>query len=167
MQKINDGIHLKGKVRAIIADAKTGQIKKVLPWKDNIIPICGLAALARALGNNAFVKSTGVTNEGRATYGAVGNGNATPVASNIKLENEVARKVLGNSTLTDTSILIEYFFEASEANFLITNMALFGEDASVTEDSGTMFEYAFFDTPFTKTTQEVVTVQCVITFSQG
>jgi hypothetical protein len=155
-----------GRVRAILKDARTGEVKLITPWSKNILPACGRAAAARRYGNYSYFHPL-KTNEGAATYGAVGDGSVTPQDTDIKLQNELARKAIGNSSYSGTGILIEFFFDETEANYPITNMGLFGEDATIATDSGTLMEYAFFAAGFTKTSSETLTVQCNIQFSQG
>jgi hypothetical protein len=62
-------------------------------------------------------------------------------------------------------ILIETYFNSSEGNGDLTKFALFGEDASASADSGTMFEHVDFDSTITKTSNDDLTVQSYITIS--
>lgn len=151
---------LKGRVRAILRDAKTGKIKQIIPWVDNLIPLVGLTAILRGIGT-VGLKS----NEGEITYGAVGTGAATPLNTATIMEAEAARKLIATATVTNQILTIETFFVEAEANVTITKFALFGEDASGSADSGTMFEYAVFETSFTKTSNETLTVEVQITAS--
>ena len=107
-------------------------------------------------------------NEGGVTYGAVGNGVNTPSNSDTQMENEIARILIATQELTDVgTILIETYFNSSEANGDITKFALFGEDASAAANSGTLMEYVDFDIPFTKTSNMDLTIQSVISFKVG
>lgn len=153
-------IAIKGKIRPILRDAKTNKIKWVGDWKHNLIPNVGLTAIINRLGNIGAK-----TNEGMITYGAVGNGNTTPNASDTEMENEIARKLLSTTTVVNQTLTIEVFFTTDEANGSITKFALFGEDATAALDSGTMFEYADFATPFTKVSTETLTIEIEIDIS--
>ena len=154
-------LSIDGKVRPILRDANTGSIKWIGAWHHNIIPNVGLAAVARRFGG---VGSK--TDEGRSTYGAVGNGASTPAASDTQMENEVARKAVAVASNVDNVVSIEVFFASNEANALITKFALFGEDATTSLDSGTLMEYADFSSSFTKTSAETLTIAIEITVSR-
>jgi hypothetical protein len=155
-------LSIQGKIRPTLHDTQTGAIKWVGAWHHNIIPDVGLTAVARRFGG---VGSK--TNEGKSTYGAVGNGTATPSASDTQMENEVARKAVAVATNIDNVVTIEAFFASNEANALITKFALFGEDATTSLDSGTLMEYADFASSFTKTSSETLTITIEITVSRA
>ena len=160
--------HLKGKmyvvsrVRATLRNIYTGE-KRIIPWNDNIIPDAYLDALSRRSINEALL-----ANEAIITYGAVGGGPATPVASDTKMESEIARKLLATTTRSGAVSTFETYFNSSEANgTLITKFALFGEDASAAADSGTLCQYAVLAISFTKASNEDLQVDSQITFSRG
>lgn len=153
-------ILIEGKIRPVLRDGKTNEIKWVGEWNHNLIPLVGLAAVARRFGG---VNSK--TNEGQATYGAVGNGNSTPSVNDTQMQNEIARKAIAVSSLSSQTVHIEIFYAEDEANDTITKFALFGEDATAAANSGTMMEYADFATSFTKASNETLTVEIDITVS--
>jgi len=156
--KFKSIITIQGRIRSILRDAKTGKIKWTGEWNHNLIPTVGLAAVARRFGD-VGIKS----NEGAVTYGALGSGSVTPLVANTQMENEIERKLIATSSLTDQTVHIETFFAENEGNGTITKFALFGEDATAAADSGTMMEYADFATSFTKTSNETLTVEIEIT----
>jgi hypothetical protein len=159
--KFKQAIYIHGRIRPILRDAKTNKIKWIGNWNHNIIPVVGLAALMRRLGNVASK-----VNEGQATYGAVGNGGATPNIADTQMQNEIDRKLIaGVSSVVAQTVHIETFFTEDEGNGALTKFALFGEDATAVANSGTMMEYADFDIAFTKTTSETLTVEIEITAS--
>lgn len=158
-RKVKDSSFISGKIRATLRDIKTGEIKQVVEVH-NIVPTVGLTAIARRLGGVASK-----SNEGQVTYGAVGSGSGTPASSDTTMENEIARKLIADSENTNNVILIETYFNSSEGNGSLTRFALFGEDASASADSGTMFEHVEFDSTITKTSSDDLTVQSYITVS--
>jgi hypothetical protein len=158
--KLKSNIKLHGRVRAILHDAKTGSEKFNTGWQKNLIPTAGLAAILHRLANDA-VK----TNEGMITYGAVGSGAAITTPGDTIMENEIDRKAVSVTTVTGLDLNIEVFFTTAEGNGAITQWALFGEDASAAADSGTMFEHISFDTPFTKSSSETLTVEVTLSIS--
>lgn len=157
---IEHTIKIKGQIRPILRDAKTGEIKWIGEWNHNLIPTVGLTAVARRFGG---VDS--VSNEGKSTYGAVGNGSLTPSSSDTEMENEIARTQIAVATSTTQSVHVEVFFTETEANGTISKFALFGEDATASADSGTLMEHADFSSSFTKTSAETLTVEIDINVS--
>jgi hypothetical protein len=145
-------IKIIGNVKAVLRNAKTGQIKQVVEGK-NIIATVGLTAILRRLGNDA-VK----TNEGMITYGAVGDGATNPALTDTVMENEIDRKAVGVTTVVGTTLTIETFFAEAEGIGTLSKFALFGEDATTVGDTGTLFEYIKFDSPINKTILDVLTV---------
>lgn len=158
---MNTKLSIEGKVRPILRDALSGIIKWSGEWHHNIIPDVGLAAVARRFGSVDLK-----TNEGESTYGAVGKGTGTPLASATQMEDEVARKQIATSSISGQTVHIEVFFTSTEANDLITKFALFGEDATAAADSGTLMEYADFATSFTKTSSDTLTIEIEVTVSR-
>lgn len=161
-RKIKNNFVVKGKVRAILKDAKTGKIKKITFWNDNLIPNVGLQAFARV-----FIGEGLKANEGQATYGAVGSGTVSPLAGDTVMEAEEARKLITVTSRNGAIASIEAFFNESEANTTLYHAALFGEDATATPDSGTLMEYAAFAEAITKTDQETLVVEWQITFASA
>ena len=159
-REFKTSITIKGRIRAILRDAKTGEIKLTTPWANNLIPLVGLAAVARRFGGVGTY-----SNEGQATYGAVGKGTTTPAQSATIMEDEIARKLIAVSRITAQTVEIETFFTTAEANDDIKKFALFGEEATGAADTGTMMEYADFAVPFTKTSSETLTVEIQITIT--
>lgn len=161
-KKFKSRIYIEGKIRPILRDAKTGELKWIGKWNHNLIPTVGLAAVARRFGGVGTK-----TNEGESTYGAVGSGGITPLSSDTTMETEIDRKLVAVSSIVSQTVHIEVFFAENEGNGTITKFALFGEDASASADSGTMMEYADFSSSFTKTSSETLTIEIDITVSEG
>jgi len=127
-------------------------------WFYNVIPTVGRTAIARRLVN-AGLKA----NEGIITYGAVGTGTNVAVNSDTKLQTEIARKLCSQRNYLDNTIIIRTFFTTSEANGDLKEFGLFGEDASSTPDSGTLFERVNINK--TKTSSKTLTIESAITIS--
>lgn len=130
------GIKFKGKIRAILMNAETNKIEFDSDWVDNVCPIVGRTALAEIL-----VGSNTKTNPGQITYCAVGTGATVPNIYGIKLATELARVPITTAINTDNIATITAFFKRTEANGAITEIGLFGEEATSTADSGTMFQW--------------------------
>jgi len=150
---------ISGKVRFILTDIKTGKVE-VGRWHKNVMPAVGRQAIGRRLGNIGLK-----ANEGMVTYGAVGTGTTAPQASDTQLEVELDRKLIASTSYAANVITIRTFFTTAEAVGNLKEFGLFGEDASGTPDSGTLFQRALIDK--TKTASKTLTVESVITISQG
>lgn len=74
------------------------------------------------------------------TYHAVGTGTTIPVAGNIGLETEVARKQYTARSSLGAAAIFSVFYLAAECTFNIKECGWFGdESASSTPGSGTLF----------------------------
>lgn len=161
-KSFKSNLAIEGRVRPILKDAKTGKIKWIGEWNHNIIPTVGLRAIARRYANVASL-----SNEGAVTYGAVGTGATSPIAEDTVMENEIERKLITIKSEASRIAHLEVFFVEAEANDTITKFALFGEEASGLVDSGTLMEYADFASPFTKTSNETLTIEIDITVADA
>ena len=150
-------ITISGKVRFSLYDVCTGKTETTR-WKRNLIPTCGRTAIARRL-RNAGVKA----NEGIITYAAVGTGITAPANADTQLASELFRKLVTTINNADNVLTVRIFFTTSEANGNIKEFGLFGEDASGTVDSGTLFERILFTK--TKTSSKTLTIEAVLTIS--
>lgn len=155
-----DKVKLRGRIRAILKDAKTGKVVFISKWNNNLIPTEGLVAIANRLGNIGAK-----ANEGIITYGAVGTGSSTPLITDTQMLAENTRKALTTTSVNGSVLTTETFFASGEANASLTQFALFGEDASASADSGTMFQYANFAGTIVKTSNETLTVESEITIA--
>lgn len=121
-----------GAVILILRDAKTGRIKSTQNCS-NMVVTAGKNSIASAL------KGTTTNNKGIITYCAVGTGGTAPTEANTELETELYRKEVSVRSVTNNEALFETFFTTSEANGTLLEAGLFGDDASGTADSGTLF----------------------------
>jgi len=143
-----------GEVTLIMTDVNTGEIE-VTKYK-NIIPLVGRVAITRLLLSEGLKE-----NEGKITYGAVGTGNTSAASGDTTLETELFRKTIASTKRVSNTIYIRTFLTTSEGNGELKEFGLFGEDASATTDSGTLFERVIIDK--TKTTAKTLLIESVIT----
>lgn len=145
-------IKIKGKVRIILNDFLTGKIIKDTGWINNVIPTIGRIALAKVMAGVA-TKS----NAGEITFCAVGTGTVVPNITGIKLTTEIDRvPISAASNNVDNEVQIRAFFTTAEGNGTLKELGLFGEDATATVDSGTLFQWVSFDV--VKTSSETMTI---------
>lgn len=152
---LNDGLRMKGVVRGWFRDAKTGEVVDYFEHH-NLITDAGKAAVAARL-----VGDTAVANRGEVTFGAVGLDDTTPAPGNTIMGNELFRKLLTLRSFAANVATFQVFFNTSEANGLLKEFALFGEDATAAADSGTMFNHVNIDK--VKTVAITLTIEAQIT----
>ena len=161
---------LSGKVRTIECDgrkyptfadvriAMANGEAVISDWNKNLNPLVGRTAIMRRL-RNAGTK----TNEGVITYGAVGTDAGTPADSDTTLFTEIARVVVASFSQIDNVLTVNIFFTTTEAVGTLTNFGLFGEDASATLGTGTLFEKCLITK--VKDTSKTLTFECVLTLN--
>jgi predicted lactoylglutathione lyase len=130
MQRINEGLPLKGRVRFTATDPRTGAIIKII---DNLIVTVGKELIARMLIDESGY-DTGLT------YCAIGTGSTAPALNQTTLVAEVSRKAITSKTRASNVITLSTFFTAAESAYAIEECGIFGHStASATVDSGVMF----------------------------
>jgi len=127
-----DNIMPIGKVLIEIRDAKTGSLK-YSKTADNMFVTAGKNSLADAL------RGTTANNKGEITYCALGTNSTAPALGNTALGTELFRKLVSVRTVSGNIATFQTFFTTSEGNGTLREAGLFGDDASGTADSGTLF----------------------------
>jgi len=154
--KLVESVPVIGSLRIIIRDAKTGKIKSVDEVKNLITDGARNSWADHARG-------TTENNKGIITYCAVGTDSTAPVASNTTLGTEIERKLVSTREISsgaDNAAVFTTFFNTSEANGALKEVGLFGDDAAVAADSGTMFTHAAIDR--TKSTADTLTIEYTV-----
>lgn len=140
-----------GKVLTILRDVRTGRIVKDLTH--NMFVTAGKNALADAL------RGTTANSRGIISYCAVGTGITAPALADTSLEAELFRKLISVRNISDSgNHIAEFtiFFTTSEANGTLKEAGLFGDAASETANSGTLFCRAAIDR--VKTSNDTLTI---------
>jgi hypothetical protein len=129
---INDIIIPKGACALILRNGETGKIKSV-DFVKNTFVTAGKNSIASAL--------SGVTsnNQGIITYCAVGTNTTAPTLADTHLGTELFRKLVSVRSVSGNVATFQTFFTISEANGTLREAGLFGDDASSTPDTGTLF----------------------------
>jgi len=143
-----------GKIKFTLRNVKTGKCN-VKKYK-NIFVTTGKTAIARRLRNAGLI-----ANEGIITYGATGTGLNTPSVSDTKLQTELARKLVASGSNVNNITTIIVYFSTSESNGSLKEFGLFGENATVSADSGTLFNRAAIN--IIKTSSQSLTIECQLT----
>ena len=155
---ITESITTIGIVTCILTDVNTG-IQEIKEYK-NIMVTTGKVAILRRLAGTDLK-----TNEGKILYGAIGTDDTAPAATDTTLGTEIVRKAIASTSYNATlkTCTIRTFYTTSEANGALKEFGLFGEDATGSADSGTMFNHANID--ITKTAVKTLTIEVVISYS--
>ncbi len=127
-----DNVKITGECIVEIHDAKTGKLKSYDHIK-NLVVDSGKVSIASSLA--------GIRNnhQGEITYCAVGTGTDAPLAANTLLQIELYRKQISVRSASGKTAIFKTFFNQSEANGLLKEAGLFGEAATATADTGTLF----------------------------
>lgn len=129
--EIAENIKLTGQVKLTFTNVKTGK-KRVYEYK-NLVTTLAKESIADGLRGNT------TSNKGIITYCALGTGTTAPALGDTQLETELVRKQISARSATNNQALFETFFNTSEGNGTLKEAGLFGDDASETTDSGTLF----------------------------
>jgi len=121
--------------------------------------------LVTTVGNQLLLDILGCDGRTGISYCVVGTDDTAAVIGDTTLGSESARNqsVYYRSQSTGT---YSVFFNTSQGNTTLKEVGFFGDDASDTVDSGTLFNRIILDTPITKTTDYTLTVDLDITFTQ-
>lgn len=120
-----------GKVHVSIRNVITGEVTEGM--FNNMFVTAGKNSLADAL------RGTTTNNKGIITYCAVGTNTTAPALGNTTLGTELARKLISVRSVSGNVATFQTFFTTSEAVGTLKEAGLFGDDASDTANSGTLF----------------------------
>ena len=148
-------VKLKGVLRIWTHDGKTG---KELSFEErkNIVVTVGKESIARRMTGD-----TTKANTSEYTFGAVGTGTNAPAVGDTQLQTEIFRKLFALRTRSANKAIFRLFLATGEANGTLKEFAIFGEDADVSADSGTMLNRVNIDK--VKTNAITLTLEAEIT----
>lgn len=152
--KFGDKIIPAGMVLVEIRDARTGKLKSSDLVKNTFCTV-GKNSIADAL------RGTETNNRGIITWCALGTDATAPDVADTVLGNEIFRKLISVRSVTGNVAQFQTFFTTAEANGALKEAGLFGDDASSTADSGTLFSHLAINR--TKTTSDTLTLTWSIT----
>jgi len=146
-------------VHGILRDAKSGKIVDEF-WGHNLVTTAGLTSLAARIQGSDDPATKGVV-----TYCAEGTGTDAAAAGDTELQTEHFRKLVSVRSSAGATATFRTFFNTTEANVTIKEIGLFGDDATATPDSGTLFARLIVDK--TKTDAETLTLEWDVVFSNA
>lgn len=121
-----------GNVTIEVRDAKTGRLKAIEHYH-NMFVTAGKNSLADHL------KGTTANNKGIITYSALGTGITAPALADTQLQTEIVRKLISVREVNGKTAVFQTYFNPSEGNGTLKEAGLFGDAASGTANSGTLF----------------------------
>ena len=163
-KKNTEGIYLeipdivipRGHIALYLHNAKTGKLKS-LDIQKNMFVTSGKNSLADSL------RGTTSNNKGIITYCAVGTDDTAPALTDVLLGTEIERKLISTREIdsgADNAAIFTTFFNTSEANGSLKEAGLFGDNASDTVDTGTLFCRTAIDR--TKSSSDTLTLEWTI-----
>lgn len=99
------------------------------------------------------------------SYVALGQSNTPPTGVETQLPDEQIRIALSSSSISTNQLTVTGFFDTTQANALIGSAALFGNGATSTPNSGTIYSYVVYN-QFTKNDLESLTAQWTLGFQR-
>lgn len=156
------------KIWTLPQDIVTQQGFVTLIWGDkdgNVVEVQKTKNLITTAAKNSWAsafRGSTTNNQGIGTYHAVGTGTTAPALGNTTLEAEIFRKLVSVRSSSGNVASFQTFFTTSEANGTLKELGLFGDSASGTADTGTLFARVAIDR--VKTSNDTLTVLHQVVF---
>ncbi len=143
-----------GAVKLIFKNVNTGEeeVHHIL----NVFVHSGKSGIARRLANAE-------TGYGKITYMAVGTGVTAPAVTDVLMETELFRKAISVTAVNSNVVTFTTYFATSEANGALKEAGLFGDLATATANSGTLYAHTAINR--TKTSSDTLTVEWTLTIN--
>jgi hypothetical protein len=120
---------------------------------DNMFVTAGKNSVASRLIETA--------SKGMITYCGLGTGITAPAAGDIELQTEIYRKLISVRSVSGNIATFQTYFTTAEANGTLKEAGLFGDDATDTANSGTLFCRTAINR--TKTSSDTLTLSWAVT----
>lgn len=150
-EQLGDIIVPTGAIQMVIHDGITKKIKSVEYYKNMFV----------TAGKNSLAASFYDDTKGMITYHANGTSVVAPDLTDTSLVAELFRKLISVRSVSNNIFTAQTFFTTSESNGTIREMGLFGDSASATANTGTLFCRAAVNR--TKSSSETLTTSWAIT----
>ena len=134
-------------------DVITKKYERILT--KNLVTTAGKAAMADHL------RGTTSSNKGIITYCALGTDATAPELTDTVLGTELGRKLISVRSVALNVATFQTFFTISEVNGTLREAGLFGDDASATVDTGTLYCHTAINR--TKTSSQTLTLSWAVT----
>lgn len=154
MQTLNDKLNIKGKVKLIFTNVKTGKVRKYA--YHNVFVTFGKNAIAQRLSGQSV---------GDITYCALGTNTTAPALGDTAMGTELVRKLVSVRSYSGNVATFQTYFTTSEGNGTLKEAGLFGNGvgrtASGTADTGQMFCHVAINR--TKTSNDTLSLVWTVT----
>ena len=161
MENLSEKSSIKGKIRIVTTDAKTGRVLRSTPWSPNMVMLGANTGkdiiLDRLNSENTYSLNI--------THADIGTGTTPAAASDTALETAVARATKATGVVSGGVLSLQFFY--ADANLANGTYREFGSfvDGSASVDTGQIFNRALFGSPYTKATGEDTTIELDITIT--
>lgn len=153
---IKSKVGITGELKLTFENVNTGE-KEILEYKNLVVGAGKHSIIQRLVGTDQ------PENIGEISHCAVGTGANTPAASDTQLVTEIFRKQVSTRSGTGATATYITFFTVDEANDSLTEIGLFGDDATLTANSGTLFCVRSISR--TKTNTETLSIEWQVSIS--
>ena len=124
----------------------------------NLITTVGKTALLKKIGD--VVSTVGLQ------YVAIGTGNTAAAVGNTQLVSESFRKPPGSVSVLNNVLTLTQTLEGTETNGItISEIGIFGINATISTNSGTLISRAVLGTPITKVAGDIIDITWALTLS--
>lgn len=152
--KVNDKTNnIIGKVKLDFYNVITK--KHDIIYVDNVFTTAGKNSIASRL------RGVTTNNQGIITYCALGTGSTAPTASDTAMESELGRKAISVRSSSANVATFQTYFTTSEVVGTLREAGLFGDDASSTTSTGTLFCHTAINR--TKSANDTLTLTWTVT----
>ncbi len=161
MNAIKEQNGIRGRIRIVTTDAKTGKVLRASPWSSNLV-MSGTNTgkdliLDRLNGDDTYSLNI--------THADIGTGTASPATSDTALQAAVARAAKVTGSVFGNVLSMQFFFsDAALANGTYHEFGSFVDGSSGT-GTGQIFNRALFGSAYTKASGEDTTIELDITIT--
>lgn len=158
---LHETLGIRGRVRIITTDSKTGKVKRTTPWWSNLIMLGTDTGkdliLDRLAGTNTYSLNI--------THADIGTGTNTPTVSDTQLQTASARTTVATASVSGNVLTLQFFW--ADANLSNATYREFGTfcDGTASVNTGRIFNRILFGTAYTKATGEDSTIEVTFTIS--
>jgi len=144
-----------GKILITLRNVKTGHIV------EQLVP--NMFVTAGKVSVTAHIRGDTSNNKGIITYCALGTSTVAPALADTQLAAEIFRKLVSVRSNTSNVATFQTFYTTSEGNGTLREAGLFGDDASGTVNTGTLYCRSSINR--VKTSAETLTLSWAVTIA--
>lgn len=154
----SESFKITGKMRATIRDGKTGEVKRIYDWQNNLQPDELFEKIAELMSDPTADFDT--TENLLINYIALGTGTNAPAVTDTQLQTEVYRNEVASISRSGKVVYITGFFNETEVTGSFREAGLFAGATSVANSGNIASRIAI---NITKSSSETLTIDWIIT----